>query len=577
MDLLENDEINNSDDGGAVLSEECSNPREIVIDNPNSCGSEKYKVDGSSTNDLHSLEEFKESESTANVCIEAQEDDEEMITVDEVVGFSDTESMEDIIPRRDIELSSDEEKEDDDVDVALVCLKRPLPVEIECFDILDSDEEFPVCLAINDKEQYLNVEEKRGYVKEYIETEGAGILFSETYGLVLFHLSNVWIDGEQLSPVSTREVLQIGVSVSFYDQTFEGENYSTLSNDNVLHQAIVAWTGERPNHLLKKIGNLSQSQITNLENQRNNFVFYLKGDVFLRCALVRVKGEVIGYTSDKIGIIECTLENRERVKVLFNTEDVRIFRRPLEMYERTYCTPGTKLLPVGLSVSVDAREINIPGARSIAYQATCVLAGSWPSVPFPTFLPGGKGTYSQAFEIPSGQKGTFYYLELALEAKLGRKVATFKRQLENNMGRLVFVWRDVEQVRSHDDFLEWRENFTSAPIAPKNMNHKRTVDHVFRVPPPRPFKTKREMEDCDDARSSASATAGSSGASSISGVSSFSRPESRLSVKSSASDTGLISKRIRTWYNQDNWAIGGLRIKTEVKTESGIKEETFLN
>ena len=47
----------------------------------------------------------------------------------------------------EIELSSDEEETP--TDVSLVCLKRPVPVEttVECLEILDSDEEFPVCLV----------------------------------------------------------------------------------------------------------------------------------------------------------------------------------------------------------------------------------------------------------------------------------------------------------------------------------------------------------------------------------------------------------------------------------------------
>ena len=35
-------------------------------------------------------------------------------------------------------------------------------------------------------------------MQEYIETEGLGVLHSDEHGLVLFHLANVWINGEQL-------------------------------------------------------------------------------------------------------------------------------------------------------------------------------------------------------------------------------------------------------------------------------------------------------------------------------------------------------------------------------------------
>jgi len=472
-----------------------------------------------------------------------------------------------------IELSSDEEEEEDDV--ALVCLKRPAPVEttVECLEILDSDEEFPVCIAENEKNDHVNIEEKRGHIKEYIETEGAGILFSHTYGLVLFHLTNVWIDGEQLTPSRTREFLKVGTPLSFYDQTFHGEIYATLSSDRVLHQAIVAWTGERPNHLMKKIDNLGQKYVEDLEQQRKTFLLYLRGEVFLRCALVRVKGEVMGYISDQVGVIECTIHSQEKVNVFFHTEDVMIFRKPLSMYERTYNTPGTKLLPVGLSVSVDAREISIPGVRNLGYQAICVLAGSWPSSPYPTLLPGGKGTYSQAFDLSSDKNSTFYYLELALEAKLARKLRMLKNDLSHTQGKLLYVWRDVDQVRSQDDVHMWREQFTNVPRhRKKTLNYTRPVNHVFKIPPSKEVKTKTEREfdlNVDDV--SFIATGGSSCGSSLSGVTNWSRPSSRLSIKSSASSNDCKSKVQRTWYNQDNWGLGGLRIKTEIKTEPDLQ------
>jgi hypothetical protein len=61
-----------------------------------------------------------------------------VVDYDDPYGFSDDE----------IELSSDEEAADP-TGVSLVCLKRPVPTEttVECLEILDSDEEYPVCLV----------------------------------------------------------------------------------------------------------------------------------------------------------------------------------------------------------------------------------------------------------------------------------------------------------------------------------------------------------------------------------------------------------------------------------------------
>jgi len=479
----------------------------------------------------------------------------------------------------EIQLSSDDE-DDRMTDISLVCLKRPPTIEttVECLEILDSDEEFPVCLVESVKNDHVNIEEKRGYIKEYIEVEGSGIIFSHTFGLVLFHLSNVWVNGEKLSCGRTRDILKIGTPVSFYDQSFKGEEYSVLSSDGVLHQAVVAWTGERPSHLMKMVDNMGQEYSEELEKTRKTFMLYLRGEVFLRCALVRVKGMVVGYISDEIGVVECMDENGEKVNVFFSTEDVMIFRKPLKMYEQMYNTPATKLLPVGLHISVDARFVNIPGVRNLSYQAVCVLAGSWPTSPYPTLLPGGQGSYSQAFDISSDQKGTFYYLELALEAKLARKLSKLKDVLAQTRGNLVFIWRNVNQVRGQEDVQMWREQFTNRERPRRNHEKvNRKVQHAFRAPPPRHFKTKEEVDDL-----SSVATAGGSCAGSVSGVSSkWSRPNSRssnFSCTSNGSNFSLLGTRKelkRTWYSQENWGHGGLRIKTEVKSEPG--QEGFLS
>ena len=71
------------------------------------------------------------------------------------------------------------------------------------------------------------------------------IFVPSVHGLVLFHLSHVWIDGQQRSASRTRDMLQLGHAVSFYDQTFSGDEFIRLSQEKVLHQAIVVRTGDR--------------------------------------------------------------------------------------------------------------------------------------------------------------------------------------------------------------------------------------------------------------------------------------------------------------------------------------------
>ena len=86
---------------------------------------------------------------------------------------------------------------------------------VECVDILDSDEEFPVCLEQGVNNDCVNMVEK-GYIQEYIEMQGAGVIFSNECGLVLFHLENVWVNGSRVSLTDTRKRLPTGSQVQFY-------------------------------------------------------------------------------------------------------------------------------------------------------------------------------------------------------------------------------------------------------------------------------------------------------------------------------------------------------------------------
>ena len=65
----------------------------------------------------------------------------------------------------------------------------------------------------------------------------------------------------------------------------------------------------------------------------------------------------------------------------------------------------------------------------LCFQAIIVVAGAWPKTPHPTLMPGGQGSIAPSYEMPKGNF-TFYYMELALEGKLTRKVQEFKVNLK---------------------------------------------------------------------------------------------------------------------------------------------------
>jgi len=477
----------------------------------------------------------------------------------------------------EIELSGDEDNNNEE-DVSLICMKRPLLTEkpsVDLVDILDSDEEFPVCLQ-KDRFDSVNLEEKTGHIKEFIENEGLAVIHSELHGLVLFHLKNVYVNSQQLSPNETRKALALGTTVHFYDRPYEGPEYRILGSSECINQAVVVWTGERPKHLLKIVESMDAAFWNAQDDYRKTFLLYLRGEVFLPLSFVRVKGTVEGYLAPEIGIISVKDDENRTQDVVFHADQVRIFRKPVEaLGDPVYCA-----LPVGLKVSVDARRIHIPGVENLRYQAVIVLAASWPLTPHATLLPGGPGSYAPNNDVPE-EKSTYYYMELQLENRLKKLVAQMRDNLPN-LGDLRFEWDGVRTIDPHDqrDIESWRQHYGGPRYKNKDhsrgrgrgrgRDHKNPNSHIFKGPILRRMKTKDEMDDGSEV-----GNVGSSTGSLVSGCSSFgyssygSRAHSRLSTyseSSSASQTKL-TRRERNWYGADPSVAGALRVKTEVKYE----------
>ena len=144
-------------------------------------------------------------------------------------------------------------------------------------------------------------------MKEYIETNGLGMIIAPDVGLVLFHLDSVWLDGKpSTNGRIAKEKLYPGSKVSFLMRSFHGEEYSRISEDSVIHQAVAVWYGNKPDGLMKTA--LGEENTRKLEENRKSFMLYVKGEVFIRVSLVRVRAEVAGYLTDNVGILEYEVE-----------------------------------------------------------------------------------------------------------------------------------------------------------------------------------------------------------------------------------------------------------------------------
>ena len=131
----------------------------------------------------------------------------------------------------------------------------------------------------------------------------------------------------------------------------EGEDYKAVSEDGVLHQAVAVWEDRKPLELLRQA--LDEENTRQLEVNRVSFMRYVKGEDFLRVALMRVPGEVAGYVSDDIGIIKYYNNNNnneeKEISILFHSSDVRIFKKSLDRY-RGSCKKVTFKIILCLSI-----------------------------------------------------------------------------------------------------------------------------------------------------------------------------------------------------------------------------------
>jgi len=424
-------------------------------------------------------------------------------------------SDEEIEVMEEVELSSDEEVDDDD-EVSLIVLKRPPTIARTVQDV----EVIEPGTRQGSGDTIFTAKEQYGYVKEYIEQEGLGMILSKELGLVLFHLDSVWLNGVLSNDRSrAKERLELGREVTFHVRSFQGDEYKDLSEEKTINQAVAVWVGRKPEGVLRVA--LGEENTRSLEENRKTFMLYVRGEVFMRVSLVRVRAEVAGYLTDELGILEYKDEKDVKYNILFHSNDVKIFKKDVRSYKK----PVKKVLPVGCLVSVDARSVHISGVKNVPYQAVLVLAGDWPVTPHPTLLPGGKGSTAPKYEMPSSVF-TFYYLELAIDSRLQRKVDQLRQVLEGSKGNITYDWRGCEYIRNKEQYLDWKYHMSG-----------RTSDGSGG----RRFHGPREVLDTFRASSMV---------------------EEEMAVK-------VVTREVtnKTWYSPEAWEHGGLRLKEEVKQE----------
>lgn len=316
---------------------------------------------------------------------------------------------------------------------------------------------------------------KQGYVKEYVEKNGMGMIFSIECGLILFNDKQFYSgpDGGS-APAGT---IGAGSHVSFVCYQIQSTRCrGWVTEDGFMRQAAAVWEPKLGNNhagqnLLRAV--TSDQHKAELKKDFEGFLSHIKENRFLPIALVRARGQIVGYLNHKIGIIETEDGRRPNCRVLFHSSDVYLFKNPVALSGRR--DPIDVLLPVGLKISFDARSIrgDDPMSSDVPYQACAVFAGTWPKVPHPTLLPGGPGSYAPVYDGENTQDYTFYYLQLGLTANLDKKWRTFKDSFwtpaaanNHNGHRFNFV-RSQVAIRSGRDFAAWKTQYSPYPVQSK--------------------------------------------------------------------------------------------------------------
>lgn len=302
----------------------------------------------------------------------------------------------------------------------------------------------------------LNLEAQTGFVKEFIESEGLAMLFSMECGLVLFHLKHTWIGGDRESLAMTKHCLQPGKQIKFLCYYLQGPEYECISPEGFMRQAAAVWTGDRPAHLLREVKSFTHQQ--ELKEQCASFLKMVRQKAFMEVSMVRARGQVMGYLTDEIGLLEVSDEvansldpayrqkrKAEKPLVLYSLNDVYLFGEQLKLDKDELF----RVMPIGLNVCFDARKV--PECRGVKYQAINCFAGHWPAIPHPTLLQGGSPSLAPSYQN-IGSDASFYYLQLSLPDVLDKTLWEFRKLSERKE-----PMRNIDLcIENKEDYDDWR-------------------------------------------------------------------------------------------------------------------------
>jgi len=324
------------------------------------------------------------------------------------------------------------------------------------------------------KPGYVCPDFKSGFVKELIDSDGIGILYSHQCGLALFNVNDVFennrrVDFASMSPEQRRQTLS--AEFGFVEVRFEGMEYQAISSDCILRQAGLLWIGCPPDHLQRYLR--SDEHRAALQRDRQILLEKIQNREIMNVDLVRTRGKIVGYLTNDLGIIECcdNPQNR-RTFVLFHVTDIFFFRSlyALERHDERL----QDKIPVGLIVFFDAVSIG-QDVKGVCYYACGVFVGAWPRSPHPTSLPGGPGSHSSCYGRQLSQ--TFYYLRTGLKESIDRRVKLFSDTCSSMQGPLHYHFsQDGKVIRNTREHSLWREENAPfrfrgpAPRGPREMN-----------------------------------------------------------------------------------------------------------